>query len=58
MALLTDVTRARLEADAQEIIARYPVARSALLPMLHLVQARGGLRQPGRDRASAPSSSA
>jgi NADH-quinone oxidoreductase subunit E len=31
--------RARLEADAQEIIARYPQARSALLPLLHLVQA-------------------
>ncbi|GAA1882120.1 NADH-quinone oxidoreductase subunit NuoE [Pseudonocardia ailaonensis] len=27
---------------AKEIIARYPVARSALLPMLHLVQAEEG----------------
>jgi NADH-quinone oxidoreductase subunit E len=31
--------RTRLEADAKEIIARYPVSRSALLPLLHLVQA-------------------
>lgn len=31
-------TYAQLVQDAQEIIARYPVKRSALLPMLHLVQ--------------------
>ena len=36
------VTFARLEADARAIIARYPQARSALLPMLHLVQAEDG----------------
>ena len=35
-------TRARLEADAAEIIGRYPQARSALLPLLHLVQAEEG----------------
>lgn len=37
-------TRTRLEAEAQEIIARYPDghARSALLPMLHLVQSEEG----------------
>ncbi len=35
-------TRARLEVDAKEIIARYPKARSALLPLLHLVQAEEG----------------
>ena len=29
----------RLEADAKEVIARYPHSRSALLPLLHLVQA-------------------
>jgi NADH-quinone oxidoreductase subunit E len=29
-------------AEAQEIIGRYPVARSALLPMLHLVQSKEG----------------
>lgn len=36
------VTFARLEADARAIIARYPEARSALLPMLHLVQSEDG----------------
>src|SRR3954470_11925379 len=46
MPLLTDVTRARLEADAAQIIARYPVARSALLPMLHLVQSEEGFVSP------------
>ncbi|HEY3734188.1 MAG TPA: NADH-quinone oxidoreductase subunit NuoE [Streptosporangiaceae bacterium] len=34
--------RTRLEADAAEIIARYPRPRSALLPLLHLVQAEEG----------------
>ncbi|MFI0352438.1 NADH-quinone oxidoreductase subunit NuoE [Actinomadura sp. 9N407] len=34
--------RERLERDAKEIIARYPKPRSALLPMLHLVQAVDG----------------
>ncbi|WP_054812513.1 NADH-quinone oxidoreductase subunit NuoE [Nocardia arizonensis] len=34
--------RARLEADAERIIARYPHPRSALLPLLHLVQAEEG----------------
>ncbi|MFE6223926.1 MULTISPECIES: NADH-quinone oxidoreductase subunit NuoE [unclassified Streptomyces] len=33
---------ARLTADAQAIIDRYPGSRSALLPMLHLVQAEEG----------------
>ncbi len=32
----------RLRADAAEIIARYPRARSALLPLLHLVQSEEG----------------
>ena len=32
----------RLAADAAIIIARYPQARSALLPLLHLVQAEDG----------------
>src|SRR4051794_39314099 len=36
--------QARLE--AREIIARYPVARSALLPMLHLVQSYQGYVTP------------
>ncbi|CCB76184.1 MULTISPECIES: NADH-quinone oxidoreductase subunit NuoE [Streptomycetaceae] len=34
--------RERLEADAREVIARYPDPRSALLPLLHLVQAEEG----------------
>jgi NADH-quinone oxidoreductase subunit E len=34
--------RARLEADAREVIARYPDSRSALLPLLHLVQSQEG----------------
>ena len=36
-----DVT-ARLEASARDIIARYPRSRSALLPLLHLVQSEDG----------------
>ena len=34
--------RARLTADAAAIVARYPVPRSALLPLLHLVQSEEG----------------
>jgi NADH-quinone oxidoreductase subunit E len=34
--------RDRLDADADVVIARYPVSRSALLPLLHLVQAEEG----------------
>ncbi|WKV72461.1 NADH-quinone oxidoreductase subunit NuoE [Streptomyces sp. PCS3-D2] len=34
--------RTRLEADAKEIIARYPDSRSALLPLLHLCQSQEG----------------
>lgn len=37
-----DDVRARLEADAKEIISRYPGSRSALLPLLHLVQSEEG----------------
>ena len=37
-----DDVRTRLDADSAEIIARYPQARSALLPMLHLVQSEDG----------------
>jgi NADH-quinone oxidoreductase subunit E len=44
--LIDDVARARLTADAQAIIARYPQARSALLPMLHLVQSEEGFVSP------------
>ena len=38
--------RERLTADAQAIIARYPQQRSALLPMLHLVQSEQGYVSP------------
>ena len=38
--------RDRLRADAQEIIGRYPKARSALLPLLHLVQSEEGYVSP------------
>ena len=38
----SDEVRARLDADAETIIARYPKPRSALLPLLHLVQAEEG----------------
>ncbi|MCX5204922.1 NADH-quinone oxidoreductase subunit NuoE [Streptomyces sp. NBC_00237] len=37
-----DEVRARLAADAKEVIARYPDSRSALLPLLHLVQSEEG----------------
>ena len=38
--------QARLEVDAKEIIGRYPNPRSALLPLLHLVQAQDGYVTP------------
>jgi NADH-quinone oxidoreductase subunit E len=38
----SEQTRARLDADADEIIGRYPRSRSAMLPLLHLVQAEEG----------------
>lgn len=38
--------RARLEVDAKEIIGRYPDKRSALLPLLHLVQAEDSYLTP------------
>jgi NADH-quinone oxidoreductase subunit E len=38
----TEEERAELMARAAEIIARYPRSRSALLPLLHLVQAKEG----------------
>ena len=33
---------ARLASDAAQIMARYPESRSALLPLLHLVQSEDG----------------
>jgi NADH-quinone oxidoreductase subunit E len=38
--------RERLTADAAQIIARYPQPRSALLPLLHLVQSEEGYVSP------------
>jgi NADH-quinone oxidoreductase subunit E len=38
----TEEATARLDADAAQIIGKYPGARSALLPLLHLVQAEEG----------------
>ncbi|AWE42931.1 MULTISPECIES: NADH-quinone oxidoreductase subunit NuoE [unclassified Actinobaculum] len=37
---------ARLRVDAQEIIARYPHPRSAIQPMLHLIQSEDGFVSP------------
>ena len=42
MMALSDDRRGALEAEAAEIIGRYPRSRSALLPLLHLVQAEEG----------------
>jgi NADH-quinone oxidoreductase subunit E len=39
---LPEEVRARLAPDAAQIIGRYPQSRSALLPLLHLVQAEEG----------------
>jgi NADH-quinone oxidoreductase subunit E len=41
-----DELLARLETEAAEIIARYPHPRSALVPLLHLVQAEDGCLTP------------
>jgi NADH-quinone oxidoreductase subunit E len=38
----SDQVRARLDEDAAQIIGKYPGSRSALLPLLHLVQAEEG----------------
>ena len=39
---MSPAVRERLVSDAQAVIARYPQKRSALLPLLHLVQAEQG----------------
>ncbi len=39
---LSEEARARLAPQVAEIIGRYPKARSALLPLLHLVQSEEG----------------
>jgi NADH-quinone oxidoreductase subunit E len=38
----SDEVRARLDADAAQVIGRYPRPRSALLPLLYLVQSQEG----------------
>ena len=38
----SDDVRSRLDADAARIIGQYPQSRSALLPLLHLVQSEEG----------------
>jgi NADH-quinone oxidoreductase subunit E len=38
----SDDVRLRLDADAAQIIGKYPGSRSALLPLLHLVQSEEG----------------
>jgi NADH-quinone oxidoreductase subunit E len=38
----SDQVRARLDVDADQIIGQYPGSRSALLPLLHLVQSEEG----------------
>src|SRR5579859_4260774 len=40
--LFSEDVRARLDADAAQIIGKYPGSRSALLPLLHLVQSEEG----------------
>jgi NADH-quinone oxidoreductase subunit E len=42
----SDEALARLETDAAEIIGRYPKPRSALMPLLHLMQAEEGYISP------------
>ena len=41
-----DEVATRLAADAEQIITRYPSPRSALLPLLHLVQSQDGYLTP------------
>jgi NADH-quinone oxidoreductase subunit E len=41
-----EATRARLTDEAAQIVARYPQARSGLLPLLHLVQSVDGYVAP------------
>lgn len=41
-----DATHARLAADAAQVLGRYPDTRSALLPLLHLVQSEDGFVSP------------
>ncbi len=51
-----DEVATRLSADAAKIVARYPQSRSALLPLLHLVQSEDGCLTPRPVSRSAPGS--
>ena len=42
----TPEAEARLRADAAEVVARYPQSRSAIMPLLHLIQAEDGFCSP------------
>ncbi|MDP9806686.1 NADH-quinone oxidoreductase subunit E [Trueperella bonasi] len=42
----TPEVEARLRADAEEIVARYPQSRSAIMPLLHLIQSEDGFCSP------------
>ena len=42
----TPEVEARLRADAAEVVSRYPQSRSAIMPLLHLVQSEDGFCSP------------
>ncbi|UVJ54170.1 NADH-quinone oxidoreductase subunit NuoE [Trueperella pyogenes] len=42
----TPEVEARLRADAAEVLARYPQPRSAIMPLLHLIQSEDGFCSP------------
>lgn len=42
----TPEVEARLRADAAEVISRYPHSRSAIMPLLHLIQSEDGFCSP------------
>ncbi|UVJ60194.1 NADH-quinone oxidoreductase subunit NuoE [Trueperella pyogenes] len=42
----TPEVEARLRADAAEVVARYPRPRSAIMPLLHLIQSEDGFCSP------------
>ncbi|VEI13702.1 NADH-quinone oxidoreductase subunit NuoE [Trueperella bialowiezensis] len=42
----TPEVEARLRADAEQVIARYPNSRSAIMPLLHLIQSEDGFCSP------------
>ena len=42
----TPEVEARLRADAAEVVSRYPQPRSAIMPLLHLIQSEDGFCSP------------